>query len=1111
MKKLSKLALILFMLVTAVFAVTACGSVEEIKIDRNSEQPQTTYVVGTELNRSKGAILASGGSEAVPFSDPAVEISGYDKNTVGKQTLTITYMGASTTYTIEVVPRMEANGFNYFVGEPFEAGKAKLKINNDNGSSTVVNSDDPNLKIEGFDSSKPASPIKVKATYQSEEMKEEGIEPFTGEIDVNIYEVANNGGKGELHRPTKIAYESHELEVNTSGGYFTLESANKELTRTVQITPEMITGFDMGVAKVENMETPVSEDLTINYAGYKFTYTIEITFSDVSLVKLRAKELNETHSWASGAPTVSDEDGKLAREMADLFLTLSEARQQFVSQEEFCSLARYAAIYEKRVWDNALKEYHFTVKNSTLVPSFASVEEAEADLAKLAGADGKINPENELYKLSEDLMNFLLAFYNYRFINGQSIGAYLDSVCLPTELEKVTLFIPVMKNLYESMQDVKPEEGSAKEGEQYDLEYLKSKAESIDKAYDILYGTAQSGLFTGQVPSDREYFKTVNNWREKKDLYDIIYYYYLHKVLEAGEGADQTDVQKLGTLPNFVLPGLLEDYWIAYMNAYTVWSQITNVIATVNQGKDAVPVDNTTFFYYYDKAYEIVDKIEKSDDQLCKDLYIQFQLGGSLLNMKGNNMTKQGRIQSVGYVQLRDSYYHDPQVDKLWENYMKIVEKNMTDPGYGATADYSKDIEAVFTEFMNMTPSRQRSFLSSMDLFYVTTGQPRYLMSFSEIYVYFVKLIADYYGDLLPGNAYAGFQYLMLAVEDYASHYDDEEFLDGFKENMENAKTTYALMSAEEKSAFDQYVGKYYQNYLSIYEGRGYSDYGEWQDEIDEVKGLVDTTLAAMDTIMRMIQQSQGGSMESNPFALFPALAASFERATAIVDDIFANAPENVRNKFSYEETTITGFEIPCSIDYAFSNARSAYMTLLSQEIDDIHTMLMDGYFGAGFDKLLVEGYSAIINQFYNLTQQDDRSEEFNKESILKAIDIYFDLDIETRVSYLMMFDSMDLFAGGVQTYFGTSASGMNTMKDAVSQIFKTETAYILWYTDHDGSNESGLDYKSAFVQAQKALKEEYDKLTGTDKETFDKHFGKGYKFFEDNVDDVQNYVEPEE
>ena len=1109
MKKLSKWTLILFMLVTALFAVTACGSVEEIKIDRNGDQPQTVYVLGTELNREKGAIIASGEYESVPLSDPAVEISGYDKNTLGKQTLTITYMGASTTLSIEVVPRMQPKDFNYFVGEAFSAGKSQIKINNDDGSSKIIGTDDPDLKIEGFDSSKPATPLTVKATYQSEEMKNNNVAPYTSDVDVNIYPVSNGGGNGELHRPSKNAYESHELAVSVSGGYIKLESAEPKFERTVPVTAEMISGFDMSVATENNMETPATETLTVSYAAYKYTYDITIKFSDISLIKLRAKQLNERHDWSKGAPTVSEDDGKLAREMTDMFLNLSETRQAFVEQEEFVSLARYTAIYERKIWEDELSKYNFTVKANALVPSFENLDKAKEDLGKLTKEDGTtFDEENKLYKLAADISPILVAFYNFKFYNGQTIGAYLDKVCLPSDIQKAAAFIPHMETMYNALKDVNPGDSKEEGSNKFDYEELKAKQGDINAAFQAIYACYEQGVFNVQLPSDREYIKTVSRWKDDKDTYlRILYQYYLDTYLDdtAEDSVKSNAVQNLRTLPNFALPGKLEDYYIAYVSAYSLWSQIPNTKSPL--------LDNTSFYLYYDQAYDVVNGIDASDDQLLKEIYINLGLGANLLQMKMTSATSAGKIQSYGYVNLHDDYYTDETFDKLWDDYLGLVNKTLDDPDYGAGEEFSNGVKGLFEDFMNMTPLRQVSFLISIDAYYLD-GNPEHLFNFNEIDTYFVKLIGDYYADRLPGNAFATFQALMLSIEDYSRlQLDDSGTFQGmYEENMQAAIELYNGLQGEEKSAFDTYMGDYYKDYLNIFNGVTYQDYGEWNEKIEELKELIDGANSIFNMIIQYMQQSYGQPDAVSPVALFPALASAFERADAFANEVLTTAPKYVVDKFKHEKVDL-GFRDPetedvvlVTLDYALYNARFGYMMFLREDLDpeQTHTTLMDNYFGWGFDELLSKGYTAILNQFYLQTKQD-LSVDFNTDEIHEALKLYFDLTTEQKANYLMNFDGLELFANGVQTYYEDQQR--RDMSRIAGRVFEVEADYILFKLDPTGKPENGnLTYQDSFIAHLGSLKSEYEKLNAEDKEEFDKWFKKPYDDYSSKEDEVKNY-----
>ena len=131
-RKMKTVSLALVLLLVACVAMLAgCNSkeVSDIAIS-SSDAPRLTYVQGQELDFSNGVLtVISGGSEtAIPLTDPEVVITGYDKNTLGKQTVTVSYRESSTTIEVNVVARMVADGFksNYFVGDVFDKTQGRL-------------------------------------------------------------------------------------------------------------------------------------------------------------------------------------------------------------------------------------------------------------------------------------------------------------------------------------------------------------------------------------------------------------------------------------------------------------------------------------------------------------------------------------------------------------------------------------------------------------------------------------------------------------------------------------------------------------------------------------------------------------------------------------------------------------------------------------------------------------------------------------------------------------------------------------------------------------------------------------------------------------------------
>lgn len=132
---------LLILLLCTLFAFAACGpNVTEISIDRNN-MPQTVFVLGNDLDLSKGKLKVNG-SSSISMNSPEVTVSGYNKNQEGTQTLTISYGGKTTELTITVVPRFRpAENYIYFIGEEYADAQPRLNITRDDGTQITVNAE----------------------------------------------------------------------------------------------------------------------------------------------------------------------------------------------------------------------------------------------------------------------------------------------------------------------------------------------------------------------------------------------------------------------------------------------------------------------------------------------------------------------------------------------------------------------------------------------------------------------------------------------------------------------------------------------------------------------------------------------------------------------------------------------------------------------------------------------------------------------------------------------------------------------------------------------------------------------------------------------------------
>ena len=108
------LSLLFILCITAVIMLTGCGKKEITDAYiTNSNLPRTSYVVGQELDLSKGYLtVIRGGEEAnIPFTAEGVSVSGYEKDKIGEQTVTVSYDAVITTFTVKVIPRVAVENY----------------------------------------------------------------------------------------------------------------------------------------------------------------------------------------------------------------------------------------------------------------------------------------------------------------------------------------------------------------------------------------------------------------------------------------------------------------------------------------------------------------------------------------------------------------------------------------------------------------------------------------------------------------------------------------------------------------------------------------------------------------------------------------------------------------------------------------------------------------------------------------------------------------------------------------------------------------------------------------------------------------------------------------
>lgn len=211
---------------------------------------QTTYKFKTG-----GDFFGNGGyyTDKFELGKGLGELSGYDMNTPGKQTVTVAYKGFTTTFDIEVVGvkgiRVEpAENAVYVKGDHF-IPEYTLYAQMTDGTESQI--DVSKSECTGFDITKAGTQT-VKVTYQGHETT----------FDINVLDVA------------KLAVEPNTDKYYLVGDTFVpdfklyLVMADDTKTAVEDISKAVCTGYDMSKAGTQTV--------TVSYKGLQASYDIKV-------------------------------------------------------------------------------------------------------------------------------------------------------------------------------------------------------------------------------------------------------------------------------------------------------------------------------------------------------------------------------------------------------------------------------------------------------------------------------------------------------------------------------------------------------------------------------------------------------------------------------------------------------------------------------------------------------------------------------------------------------------------------------------------------------------------------------------------------------------------
>lgn len=206
-----------------------------------TEPDQKNYIEGKEdaLNLAGGSLYLEyndGTSETIGLEKTAV--TGYSKDTVGIQTITVTYLNRSTTFKITVAAKKPLSAAiktapdktEYIEGQSLDLAGGVVTVNYDNGKTADI--DLSKCAVTGYDSSRIGSQD-LTVTYT-----ENGVS-VKASMKVSVREKAVTGFSVLLNKKQYV--EGRDLDLAGASLAVIYEDGSRG---TVSLTADMISGYD---------------------------------------------------------------------------------------------------------------------------------------------------------------------------------------------------------------------------------------------------------------------------------------------------------------------------------------------------------------------------------------------------------------------------------------------------------------------------------------------------------------------------------------------------------------------------------------------------------------------------------------------------------------------------------------------------------------------------------------------------------------------------------------------------------------------------------------------------------------------------------------------------
>lgn len=848
------------------------SSADVVTVEK-SKQPRLIYVQGQDLDFSSGALTitnANGEKTYVPLNDANVSVTGYDKHTLGNQTLTISYNGKTTTLVVAVIARMEVENveIEYFINEPFNKNKGRVKVASDDGTTSYVEMSDSSITVKSFNNSAAGT---TNATIQYTN----GSASYECSFPVTVYTPDNITFK----KPTKLDYQSHEA-LNTAGGFLYIEAAKPStFKKSINLTSEIVSGYNPEAVTDANKDTPVTQTVTVSYAGRTWTYDVTVLYSPLYVIESLASKIENVDLELEGEETLADIKlpqgaGVAAKEAFQKYLLLSDADKNKVDDDLMLSFARVAAFY---VNTNDYVNASNALSNAFVLTAQGQLTYVGKDEEAIKVAIKALRNPNSDYNSSSNLLLSIKELYGEEDFNSSVKISQLTSTHTETIANTIADRLEHILTVYDMLKVVPSTwENELKNTEKFASDYGKIITDTVF--------TIKSSEFTGAKFANL--YAVIIRWRS--DFFEIIYSYYYY-AKEGGKQQITTDLW--GTVP---APGLLEDFSNAYNTAYDIGYQLTNQAAGSVMGSDLF-----VYHYYYLKAIDISKQIKASDNELYTTIYNALYLDDYIEVYLNAPSTK-----LLGFYDFAGPLLDNENASKVYDAYFAILDVYATTGEIASTSENGQKILNLFNSMVELSPSELHWFLSSISYNYHNYKGVLLMFDYTSGWRNWVaQLLYGFFVAELPQNETAVYAFadLLMAMEVYSTSQFNPDSLDAFKNYMKSVNDKYTTLSSSEKSRFDELVGNAFTKYNTIYNAVLNQDSIKLSDEMSEKFDELYAILDEFNTILN-------ATNEANRYPSLITIYALYQKATLLYEELCTDAQSiaAVKNALNAKLYTVT-------------------------------------------------------------------------------------------------------------------------------------------------------------------------------------------------------------